>query len=92
MIKHYAVLAVLLRSVVIAAAATSPAARQLASTVGGRSDPEVQTVHARKSFSKFIQQTVQVQTYHALTFACSTGSLRYLLLLSHHSDSRAFSC
>jgi hypothetical protein len=45
MILNYALLAVLLQSVVIAAAATTPAARQLASTVGSRNDPEVETVH-----------------------------------------------
>jgi hypothetical protein len=38
MILNYALLAVLLQSVVMAAA---PASRQLASTVGGRNDPEV---------------------------------------------------
>ena len=41
MILNYALLAVVLQSVVIAAAATTPAARQLAGTVGGRNDPEV---------------------------------------------------
>jgi hypothetical protein len=38
---RYVLLAVLLGSVVGAAAATKSAARQLASTVGGRNDPEV---------------------------------------------------
>ena len=51
MVIFYATLAVLLQSVVIAAAATSPAARQLASTVGGRNDPEVQKVNASKMHS-----------------------------------------
>jgi hypothetical protein len=48
MVIFYAMLAVLLQSAVIAAAATSPAARQLASTVGGRNDSEVQMFNASK--------------------------------------------
>ena len=41
MMLNYALLAVLLQSVVFAAAAATPTSRQLASTVGGRNDPEV---------------------------------------------------
>ena len=41
MTMRYALLAVLLGSVVGAAAATQSAAQQLASTVGGRDDPDV---------------------------------------------------
>ena len=41
MILTYILLAVLLQSVVFAAADTTSASRQLTSTVGGRNDPEV---------------------------------------------------
>ena len=54
-VLNYALLAFLLQSVVIAAAARTPASRRLASTVGGFNDPEVKLPAATQTARLFLK-------------------------------------